>query len=91
MNVLEALTGVIFMLHATTLKGVTPALATLDTRAMGFLAQVSVSNWHSDVARITAVAQLVATCFPAIIDSFSKLIIVTNAIKHKNMDTLKSI
>ena len=29
------------MLLATTLKGVTPALATLDTRAMDFPAQVS--------------------------------------------------
>ena len=45
MNVLEALTGVIFMLHAATLKEVMLALATPDTRAVGFLARVSASNW----------------------------------------------
>ena len=43
MNVLEALIGVILMQLATTLKEVTPALATLDTQAMGFIAQVSIS------------------------------------------------
>ena len=41
MNVLEALIGVISMQLATTRKGVTPAHATLDTKAMAFLAQVS--------------------------------------------------
>ena len=41
MNVLEALIGVIPVQLATTLKGVTPALATLDTQAMDSLAQVS--------------------------------------------------
>ena len=58
MNVLEVLIGVMLMQIATTLKGVIPALATLDTQAMGFLATVSssISNhnrycslpaWHS--------------------------------------------
>ena len=41
MNVLEALIGVIAMQPVTTLVGVTPALATLDTQAMDFLAHVS--------------------------------------------------
>ena len=40
MNVLEALIGVIRVLLATTLKGVTSALVTLDTLVMVFLAQV---------------------------------------------------
>ena len=44
MNVLEALIGVIPMQLATTLRGVTHALATLDTQAVDFLAQVSVCN-----------------------------------------------
>ena len=46
MNVLEVLIGVIPVQLATTLKGVTPALATLDTQAMVFLAQVSTSILH---------------------------------------------
>ena len=41
MNVLEALIGVIPEQLAITLKEVTPALATLDTQAVGILAQVS--------------------------------------------------
>ena len=41
MNVLVALIGVTHMQLAPTLKGVTPALATLDTQGMGILAQVS--------------------------------------------------
>ena len=41
MNVLEALIGVIAMQPVTTLVGVTPALATLDTQEMDFLAHVS--------------------------------------------------
>ena len=47
MNVLKAQIAVITMQLATTLKGVTPALATLDTQAMAFLAQVSpsIDNW----------------------------------------------
>ena len=40
MNVLEAFIGVIAMQHATTIKEVTLALATLDTQAVDFLAQV---------------------------------------------------
>ena len=43
MSVLEALIGVIPMQLVTILKGVTPALATLDTQAMDFLAWVSVA------------------------------------------------
>ena len=41
MNVFEALIAVIKMLLATTLKGVTPALATVDTQAVDLLALVS--------------------------------------------------
>ena len=41
MNVLEALIDVILVQLATTLKEVTPALATLDTQAVDVLAQVS--------------------------------------------------
>ena len=40
MNALEALTGVTTVQHATTLKEVTPALATVGILAMDFLAQV---------------------------------------------------
>ena len=49
MSVLEALIPVILMQLATTLKGVTLALATLDTKAMDFLAQVSaaIQQLHS--------------------------------------------
>ena len=43
MNVLEALTGVTSMQLATTLKEVTPVLATVDTQAMGFIVQVSMT------------------------------------------------
>ena len=43
MSVLEALIGVIPVQHATTLRGVTPALATLDTQAVDFIAWVSVA------------------------------------------------
>ena len=46
MNVLEALIGVILMQLATTLKGVTPAIATLDTQAVGVLAQVSAGIYN---------------------------------------------
>ena len=41
MNVLKTIIGVIFMQLATTMTGVTLALAGLDTQAMGFLVQVS--------------------------------------------------
>ena len=43
MNVLEVLIGVTPVQHATTLKEVTPVLATLATQAMGSPAQVSIS------------------------------------------------
>ena len=46
MNVLEALIGVIAMRLVTTLVGVTPALATMVIRAMGFLAQVSAAIYN---------------------------------------------
>ena len=41
MNVLVALIGVILMQVAATLMEVTPALATVDTQEMDFLAHVS--------------------------------------------------
>ena len=41
MSVLKALITVIPVQLATTLKGVTPAIATVDTQEVGFLAQVS--------------------------------------------------
>ena len=41
MNVLEVLIDVTLVQLATTLMEVIPALATLDTQAMGVLAQVS--------------------------------------------------
>ena len=44
MSVVEVLIGVIATQLATTLKGVTPALATLGTQAMGFYAQVSATR-----------------------------------------------
>ena len=47
MNVLKALIPVMIMQLATTLKGVTPALATLDTQGMGFRAQVSASIYSN--------------------------------------------
>ena len=40
MNALLALMAVIPVQHDTTLKGVTPALATADTQAVDFYAQV---------------------------------------------------
>ena len=43
MNVLEALIGVIGMQLVTTLKEVIPALATVDTEGMDFIAQVYMS------------------------------------------------
>ena len=43
MSVLKALIAVIAMHGAPTLMGVTPAIATPDTQAVGFLAQVSKS------------------------------------------------
>ena len=41
MNVLKASIGVIPLQFAATLKGVTPALATVDTLGVGLLALVS--------------------------------------------------
>ena len=41
MSVLKALIAVMIMQLASTLKGVTPALVTLGSQAMGLLAQVS--------------------------------------------------
>ena len=41
MNALKTLISVMIMQLVTTLKEVTPALATLDTQAMDFLALVS--------------------------------------------------
>ena len=43
MNALEALIAVILVQLVTTLKGVTPALATVDTQEVGFLVQVGVA------------------------------------------------
>ena len=45
MSVLKALITVMMMQLATTMKGVTPALATLDTQAMAVLAHVSVAHY----------------------------------------------
>ena len=46
MNVLKAQIGVIPVQRATTLMGVTPALATLDSQAMAVLVQVSTAILH---------------------------------------------
>ena len=46
MNVLEALIGVIPVQHASTLMGVTPVLATLDTQALAVLAHVSAATYN---------------------------------------------
>ena len=45
MSAVKALIAVMTMQHATTLKEVTPALATLDTQAMDFLVQVSAGTY----------------------------------------------
>ena len=47
MSALKALIAVMTMQPATTLKGVTPALVTLGSQAMGFLAQVSASIYSN--------------------------------------------
>ena len=49
MNALKASISAMIMQLVTTLKGVTPALATVDTQAMDFLATVSssISNHNS--------------------------------------------
>ena len=49
MNVLEALISVMTMQLATTLKGVTPALATLDTQAVDFLVRVSSLKYSNSI------------------------------------------
>ena len=46
MNVLKALISAMIMQLVTTLKGVTPALVTLDTQAMDFLVQVSAGMFY---------------------------------------------
>ena len=58
MNVLETLICAISMQLVTILKEVTPALATVDTQAMGYFAQVSASTFQTEyialLARLTA-------------------------------------
>ena len=49
MNVLQAFIGVISMQHATTTKGVTPALAILDTQAMDYPVQVCVDIYQEHI------------------------------------------
>ena len=53
MNVQEALIAVITMQNAATLKGVTPALARLDTQEMDFHATVSLSIFQSQQLLLT--------------------------------------
>ena len=53
MNVLKTHIAVITMRLAPTFKGITPALATLDTQAVDFLAQVSPSLFTTRVYIIT--------------------------------------
>ena len=47
MSAPKALIAAMIMQLATTLMGVTTALATVDTQAMGFLAQVSASIYSN--------------------------------------------
>ena len=60
MSVLKALIAVMIMQLASTLRGVTPALVTLGSQAMGFLAQVSAtiqsiySILHTDIKLMSA-------------------------------------
>ena len=53
MSALKALIAVIPMQLATTFKGVTPALATLDTQGMAFLARVSPSIYNLSLSTVT--------------------------------------
>ena len=46
MSVLKALIAVMIMQLASTLKGVTSAIATLDTQGMDFLVQVSAEMFY---------------------------------------------
>ena len=52
MNVLEAIIAVMIMQLATTVQEITPALATLDTQAMGLYAPVSSNILHMIVLRL---------------------------------------
>ena len=47
MSALQARIAAMIMHLATTLEGVTPALATVDTQAVDFLAQVSASIYSN--------------------------------------------
>jgi len=47
MSALKGSIAVMIMQLATTLKGITTALVTVDTQAMGFLAQVSASTYSN--------------------------------------------
>ena len=58
MNVLETLICAISMQLVTILKEVTPVLATVDTQAMGYFAQVSASTFQSEY--IALLARLIA-------------------------------
>ena len=61
MNVLEALTGVTPVQLATTLKEVTPALATLDMLAVDFIAQVSALFIPAQIFYIPSVTEVTTT------------------------------
>ena len=52
MNVLEAIIAVMIMQLATTVQEITPALATLDTQAMGLYAPVSSNILYMIVLRL---------------------------------------
>ena len=52
MNVLEAIIAVMIMQLATTAQEITPALATLDTQAMGLYAPVSSNILYMIVLRL---------------------------------------
>ena len=60
MNALEALTGVTPVQLAPTLKGVTPALVTLDILAMDFLAQVSALIITVQIFYIPSVTEVIS-------------------------------
>ena len=61
MNALQALTGVTPVQLATTLKGVTPALATLDIQAMELLAQVGALIITVQIFYILSVTEVTTT------------------------------
>lgn len=56
MNVQEAIIAVMIMQLATTVQEITPALATLDTQAMGLYAPVSSNILYMIVLRLIATA-----------------------------------